>query len=252
LFATERKKKLPYLPRVIGVVTSPTGAVIRDILHRLDDRFPSHVIVWPVRVQGETAAAEVAHAVAGFNALPETGGPVPRPDLLIVARGGGSIEDLWSFNEEIVVRAVAASRIPVISGVGHETDTTLVDYAADHRAPTPSAAAEAAVPVRSELIAYVDDQGQRTRSVVRRMLGHDRDRLRAAAGELPRPLDLLNIARQRLDLASTNLSGSRPVPTGCSRRCAASSCSAATTSARWASCSSPTATRVCSTAASRW
>ena len=208
LFATERKKKLPYLPRVIGVVTSPTGAVIRDILHRLDDRFPSHVIVWPVRVQGETAAAEVAHAVAGFNALPETGGPVPRPDLLIVARGGGSIEDLWSFNEEIVVRAVAASRIPVISGVGHETDTTLVDYAADHRAPTPSAAAEAAVPVRSELIAYVDDQGQRTRSVVRRMLGHDRDRLRAAAGELPRPLDLLNIARQRLDLASTNLSAS--------------------------------------------
>jgi exodeoxyribonuclease VII large subunit len=182
--------------------------VIRDILHRLDDRFPSHVIVWPVRVQGETAAAEVAHAVAGFNALPETGGPVPRPDLLIVARGGGSIEDLWSFNEEIVVRAVAASRIPVISGVGHETDTTLVDYAADHRAPTPSAAAEAAVPVRSELIAYVDDQGQRTRSVVRRMLGHDRDRLRAAAGELPRPLDLLNIARQRLDLASTNLSAS--------------------------------------------
>ena len=208
LFATERKKKLPYLPRVIGVVTSPTGAVIRDILHRLDDRFPSHVIVWPVRVQGETAAAEVAHAVAGFNALPETGGPAPRPDLLIVARGGGSIEDLWSFNEEIVVRAVAASRIPVISGVGHETDTTLVDYAADHRAPTPSAAAEAAVPVRSELIAYVDDQGQRTRSVVRRMLGHDRDRLRAAAGELPRPLDLLNIARQRLDLASTNLSAS--------------------------------------------
>src|SRR3569623_1269291 len=208
LFAADRKKKLPYLPRVIGIVTSPTGAVIRDILHRLDDRFPSHVIVWPVRVQGESAAAEGAHAAAGFNALPETGGPVPRPDLLIVARGGGSIEDLWSFNEEIVVRVVAASRIPVISGVGHETDTTLVDYAADHRAPTPSAAAEAAVPVRSELIAYVDDQGQRTRSVVRRMLGHDRDRLRAAAGELPRPLDLLNIARQRHDLASTHLSAS--------------------------------------------
>ncbi|HWV01495.1 MAG TPA: exodeoxyribonuclease VII large subunit [Devosia sp.] len=208
LFAAERKKKLPYLPRIIGVVTSPTGAVIRDILHRLDDRFPSHVIVWPVRVQGETAAAEVAHAVAGFNALPESGGPVPRPDLLIVARGGGSIEDLWSFNEEIVVRAVAASRIPVISGVGHETDTTLVDYAADHRAPTPSAAAEAAVPVRAELIAYVDDQGQRTRGIVRRQLGHSRDRLRAAAGELPRPLDLLNIARQRLDLAATNLSAS--------------------------------------------
>jgi len=207
LFAAERKKKLPYLPRVIGVVTSPTGAVIRDILHRLDDRFPSHVLVWPVRVQGETAAMEVANAVAGFNALPD-GGRIPRPDLLIVARGGGSLEDLWGFNEEVVVRAVAASRIPVISGVGHETDTTLIDYVADHRAPTPSAAAEAAVPVRAELIAYVDDQGQRTRTVVRRQLGNSRDRLRAAAGELPRPLDLLNIARQRLDLASTNLSAS--------------------------------------------
>ncbi|MBI4920786.1 MAG: exodeoxyribonuclease VII large subunit [Devosia nanyangense] len=207
LFAAERKKKLPYLPRVIGVVTSPTGAVIRDILHRLDDRFPSHVIVWPVRVQGETSAAEVAAAIQGFNALPE-GGRIPRPDLLIVARGGGSIEDLWSFNEEIVVRAVAESRIPVISGVGHETDTTLVDYAADHRAPTPSAAAEAAVPVRSELIAYVEDQGQRSRGSMRARLANNRDRLRAAAGELPRPLDLLNIARQRLDLASSKLSAS--------------------------------------------
>jgi exodeoxyribonuclease VII large subunit len=207
LFAAERKRPLPYLPRVIGVVTSPTGAVIRDILHRLDDRFPSHVLVWPVRVQGETAAMEVANAVAGFNALPEDG-KIPRPDLLIVARGGGSIEDLWTFNEEIVVRAVAESRIPVISGVGHETDTTLVDHAADHRAPTPTAAAEAAVPVRAELIAYVDDQGQRTRTVVRRQLGNSRDRLRAAAGELPRPLDLLNIARQRLDLASSNLTAS--------------------------------------------
>ena len=207
LFAAERKKKLPYLPRIIGVVTSPTGAVIRDILHRLDDRFPTRVLVWPVRVQGETAAMEVANAVRGFNALTETS-VVPRPDLLIVARGGGSIEDLWSFNEEIVVRAVAESRIPVISGVGHETDTTLVDYAADLRAPTPTAAAEAAVPVRSELIAYVEDQGARSRNVVRRQLMGNRDRLRAAAGELPRPLDLLNIARQRLDLASQHLSGS--------------------------------------------
>jgi len=204
LFAAERKKQLPYLPRLIGVVTSPTGAVIRDILHRLADRFPTAVLVWPVRVQGETAAAEIAAAVAGFNAIVE-GGRVRRPDLLIVARGGGSIEDLWAFNEEIVVRAVAASRIPVISGVGHETDTTLVDYAADHRAPTPTAAAEAAVPVRAELIAYVDDQGARTRTVIRRQLGNSRDRLRAAAGELPRPLDLLGIARQRLDLASSNL-----------------------------------------------
>jgi exodeoxyribonuclease VII large subunit len=207
LFAAERKKKLPYLPRIIGVVTSPTGAVIRDILHRLDDRFPTRVLVWPVRVQGETAAMEVANAVRGFNALTETSA-VPRPDLLIVARGGGSIEDLWSFNEEIVVRAVAESRIPIISGVGHETDTTLVDFAADLRAPTPTAAAEAAVPVRAELIAYVEDQGARTRNVVRRQLLGSRDRLRAAAGELPRPLDLLNIARQRLDLASQHLSGS--------------------------------------------
>jgi exodeoxyribonuclease VII large subunit len=207
LFAAERKKKLPYLPRIIGVVTSPTGAVIRDILHRLDDRFPTRVLVWPVRVQGETAAMEVANAVRGFNALTETS-VVPRPDLLIVARGGGSIEDLWSFNEEIVVRAVAESRIPIISGVGHETDTTLVDYAADLRAPTPTAAAEAAVPVRAELIAYVDDQGARTRNVVRRQLMNNRDRLRAAAGELPRPLDLLNIARQRLDIASQHLSSS--------------------------------------------
>ncbi|RYE09409.1 MAG: exodeoxyribonuclease VII large subunit [Hyphomicrobiales bacterium] len=207
LFAAERKQKLPYLPRIIGVVTSPTGAVIRDILHRLDDRFPSRVIVWPVRVQGDTAAAEIANAVLGFNALTPDG-PVPRPDLLIVARGGGSIEDLWCFNEEAVVRAVAASRIPVISGVGHETDTTLVDFAADHRAPTPTAAAEAAVPVRAELIAYVDDQGARTRNVVRRQLMSSRDRLRAAAGQLPRPLDLLSIARQRLDKADSELSAS--------------------------------------------
>ena len=204
LFAAERKKKLPYLPRLIGVVTSPTGAVIRDILHRLNDRYPTSVLVWPVRVQGETAAAEIAAAVTGFNAIAD-GGRVRRPDLLIVARGGGSIEDLWPFNEEIVVRAVAASRIPVISGVGHETDTTLVDYAADHRAPTPTAAAEAAVPVRAELVAYVDDQGARTRTVIRRQLSNSRDRLRAAAGQLPRPLDLLGIARQRLDLASSNL-----------------------------------------------
>ncbi|MEO6395020.1 MAG: exodeoxyribonuclease VII large subunit [Devosia sp.] len=207
LFASERKKPLPYLPRIIGVVTSPTGAVIRDILHRLEDRFPTRVLVWPVRVQGETSAAEVSAAINGFNALPERG-PIPRPDLLIVARGGGSIEDLWSFNEEIVVRAVAASRIPVISAVGHETDTTLVDYASDLRAPTPTAAAEAAVPVRAELIAYVDDQGQRLRNTTRKRLSGDRDRLRAAAGQLPRPLDLLNIARQRLDHAASNLSAS--------------------------------------------
>lgn len=204
LFAKERKRPLPYLPAVIGVVTSPTGAVIRDILHRLNDRFPRHVLLWPVRVQGETCAAEVANAISGFNRLPENG-PIPRPDLLIVARGGGSIEDLWGFNEEVVVRAVVASRIPVISAVGHETDTTLIDHAADHRAPTPTAAAEAAVPVRAELIAYVDDHGQRARHSVRRRLGNDRDRVRAAAASLPRPLDILAHAGQRLDLAASSL-----------------------------------------------
>ena len=151
LFDEARKQLLPFLPRVIGVVTSPTGAVIRDILHRLEDRFPRHVLVWPVRVQGETSAAEVAAAIHGFNALPENGS-LPRPDLIIVARGGGSLEDLWSFNEEIVVRAAAASMIPLISAVGHETDVTLIDFASDRRAPTPTAAAEMAVPVRAELL----------------------------------------------------------------------------------------------------
>jgi exodeoxyribonuclease VII large subunit len=206
LFARERKRPLPYLPRVIGVVTSPTGAVIRDILHRLDDRFPSHVLVWPVRVQGETCAPEVVNAIEGFNALlPD--GPIPRPDLLIVARGGGSIEDLWGFNEEAVVRAVANSNIPIISAVGHETDTTLVDYAADMRAPTPTAAAEAAVPVRAELIAYVEDQGSRQRQAARRGLTSLKDRLRAASAGLPRPTDLVSTQRQSLDMASSQLSG---------------------------------------------
>ena len=152
LFDPARKKPIPYLPRVIGVITSPSGAVIRDILHRLRDRFPRPVLIWPVAVQGANCAPEVAAAIRGFNALPE-GGPIPRPDVLIVARGGGSIEDLWGFNEEIVVRAAADSRIPLISAVGHETDTTLIDYAADLRAPTPTAAAELAVPVRLDLIA---------------------------------------------------------------------------------------------------
>ncbi len=206
LFARERKRPLPYLPRVIGVITSPTGAVIRDILHRLDDRFPSHVLVWPVRVQGDTCAPEVVNAIEGFNAfLPD--GPIPRPDLLIVARGGGSIEDLWGFNEEAVVRAVAGSDIPVITAVGHETDTTLVDYASDMRAPTPTAAAEASVPVRAELIAYVDDQGLRQRQAVRRELSSLKDRLRAAGAGLPRPADLVSTQRQGLDLASSQLSG---------------------------------------------
>ncbi|MHA6691785.1 exodeoxyribonuclease VII large subunit [Devosia sp. A449] len=204
LFDRDRKRALPYLPRVIGVITSPTGAVIRDILHRLDDRFPSHVLVWPVRVQGDTCAPEVVNAIEGFNALlPD--GPIPRPDLLIVARGGGSIEDLWGFNEEAVVRAVAASGIPIISAIGHETDTTLVDYASDMRAPTPTAAAEAAVPVRAELIGYVDDLGSRQRQAARRLTGSARDRLRAAAAGLPRPGDLVATQRQRLDHAASNL-----------------------------------------------
>ncbi|MGV8953586.1 MAG: exodeoxyribonuclease VII large subunit, partial [Cypionkella sp.] len=206
LFDRERKRELPYLPRVIGVITSPTGAVIRDILHRLADRFPSHVLVWPVRVQGDTCAPEVVNAIEGFNALLPNG-PIPRPDLLIVARGGGSIEDLWGFNEEAVVRAVAASGIPIISAVGHETDTTLIDYASDMRAPTPTAAAEAAVPVRAELVGYVDDLGSRQRQAARRISSSARDRLRAASAGLPRPGDLVATQRQRLDHAATNLLG---------------------------------------------
>ncbi|MGV8832395.1 MAG: exodeoxyribonuclease VII large subunit [Devosia sp.] len=206
LFARERKRALPYLPRVIGVITSPTGAVIRDILHRLADRFPSHVMVWPVRVQGDTCAAEVVNAIEGFNAM-VPGGAMPRPDLLIVARGGGSIEDLWGFNEEAVVRAVAASGIPIISAVGHETDTTLIDYASDMRAPTPTAAAEAAVPVRAELVGYVDDLGGRQRQATRRVTATARDRLRAAVAGLPRAVDLVALQRQQLDHAASNLLG---------------------------------------------
>src|SRR4051795_3238122 len=160
LFDEARKQLLPFLPEVIGVVTSPTGAVIRDILHRLADRFPRRVLVWPVRVQGETSAAEVARAIAGFNALP-VGGPLPRPDLIIVARGGGSFEDLLSFSEEIVVRAAAASMIPLVSAVGHETDFSLIDFAADWRAPTPTAAAERSVPVRAELLTRLASLGHR-------------------------------------------------------------------------------------------
>jgi exodeoxyribonuclease VII large subunit len=198
LFAEARKKALPYLPRVIGVITSPTGAVIRDILHRLADRFPTRVIVWPVRVQGETSAAEVASAIAGFNAF-SPGGRIPRPDLLIVARGGGSLEDLWSFNEEIVVRAAAASAIPLISAVGHETDFTLIDMAADRRAPTPTAAAEIAVPVRSELIAAVGNLGGRLAAAAFRRIEAGRKELRAAARALPKAEDVLAMARRAFD-----------------------------------------------------
>ena len=204
LFAEERKRPLPYLPEVIGVVTSPTGAVIRDILHRLTDRFPRHVIVWPVRVQGETSAAEVAAAIRGFNALLR-GGPIPRPDLLIVARGGGSIEDLWGFNEEVAVRAAAESEIPLISAVGHETDTTLIDFAADRRAPTPTAAAEMAVPVRAELVDAVMDRSRRLMRAEARLIERGRNDLRGLARGLPRLTDLIALPRQRFDTAADRL-----------------------------------------------
>jgi exodeoxyribonuclease VII large subunit len=205
LFDPQLKKDLPYLPRVIGVVTSPTGAVIRDILHRLADRFPVQVIVWPVRVQGEASAAQVTRAIEGFNRAGPAG-PVARPDLIIVARGGGSLEDLWSFNEEIVVRAAAASAIPIISAVGHETDWTLLDLVADLRAPTPTGAAELAVPVRSELLDGVDRLSRRHRAATFRHLETLRTRLSALARLLPRPAELLNLARQRRDDAADRLS----------------------------------------------
>ncbi len=201
LFARERKKPIPFIPRVIGVVTSPTGAVIRDILHRLEERFPRRVILWPVLVQGPEAAAQIARAIAGFNAMQ---GP-NRPDVLIVARGGGSIEDLWAFNDEIVVRAAAASVIPLISAVGHETDTTLIDYASDLRAPTPTGAAEKAVPVRAELIERTSVLDARLKGGLVRGLERRRTELRAAAGKLPRLETLLQIPRQRYDRAAERL-----------------------------------------------
>ncbi|WP_422059165.1 exodeoxyribonuclease VII large subunit [Sphingopyxis sp.] len=198
LFDQNRKQPLPYLPQVIGVVTSPTGAVIRDILHRLADRCPTRVIVWPVLVQGDGAAAQVANAVRGFDAL-QPGGPVPLPDLVIVARGGGSIEDLWAFNEEVVVRAIADCRIPTISAVGHETDVTLADYVADVRAPTPTAAAEMAVPVRAELQAQLATWNGRMIGAATRQQALCGERLTALARHLPKREALYAPQRQRLD-----------------------------------------------------
>jgi exodeoxyribonuclease VII large subunit len=198
LFAAERKKQLPFLPDVIGIVTSPTGAVIRDILHRLADRFPRHVLLWPVAVQGEGAAVQVAAAINGFNRLPADG-PVPRPQLIIVARGGGSLEDLMAFNEEVVVRAAAASAIPLIAAVGHETDTTLIDHASDRRAPTPTAAAEIAVPVRLDLIAELGTKSARLSGSLSRLFDQRRLHLAGLARGLPDPQDLLGPAAQRLD-----------------------------------------------------
>jgi exodeoxyribonuclease VII large subunit len=201
LFAPQRKKPIPYLPRTIGVVTSPTGAVIRDILHRLRERFPRRVILWPVLVQGPEAAGQVARAIRGFNALVGD----TRPDVLIVARGGGSIEDLWAFNEEIVVRAAAESQIPLISAVGHETDTTLIDFASDLRAPTPTGAAEKAVPVRAELIERVTVLEGRLKGGLVRGLERRRTELRAAAARLPRLETLFQIPQQRFDRAAERL-----------------------------------------------
>jgi exodeoxyribonuclease VII large subunit len=198
LFDPERKKELPYLPEVIGVVTSPSGAVIRDILHRLRDRFPRKVLVWPVAVQGQRCAPEVANAIRGFNAM-TPGGALPRPDLIIVARGGGSLEDLWGFNEEIVARAAVASDIPLISAVGHETDTTLIDFVSDMRAPTPTAAAEMAVPVRLDLMVWVDQQGARLSASLSNGLSQRQQRLRDLSRGLPQKDSLLDGPRQRFD-----------------------------------------------------
>ena len=204
LFEETRKRPLPYLPEVIGVVTSPSGAVIRDILHRLRDRFPRKVLIWPVAVQGAKCAPEVVRAIEGFNAL-KIGGAMPRPDLLIVARGGGSVEDLWGFNEESVARAAAASNIPLISAVGHETDTTLIDFVSDKRAPTPTAAAELAVPVRIELMAWLDQQSARMTTSLSGGLQRRSQRLRDLSRALPRLETLLDGPRQRLDTTGARL-----------------------------------------------
>lgn len=205
LFDADRKQKIPYLPNRIGIVTSPTGAVIRDILHRLNDRYPRPVLLWPVLVQGDGAAQQIADAINGFNSLPADG-PIERPDLIIVARGGGSLEDLWAFNEEIVVRAASASAIPLISAVGHETDTTLIDFASDQRAPTPTAAAEMAVPVRAELQATVMDLSRRQFAAMARQIEEQRMRTEGLGRGLPDLATLLAGHNQRLDSAIERLS----------------------------------------------
>lgn len=205
LFEPSRKRPLPTYPAVIGVITSPTGAVIRDILHRITERWPCHVLVWPVVVQGEVAARQVADAIRGFEAL-TPGGPIPRPDLVIVARGGGSVEDLWPFNDEALARTVAAATLPIISAVGHETDTTLIDFVSDRRAPTPTGAAELATPVLAELAAWLSETGARLNRSGGQMIEQRRTQLRATARGLPtRPDDLLALPRQRLDLAGSRL-----------------------------------------------
>ncbi|MBQ58243.1 exodeoxyribonuclease VII large subunit, partial [bacterium] len=204
LFDPEKKSALPFLPEIIGVVTSPTGAVIRDILHRLRDRFPRKVLVWPVAVQGSNCALEVASAIQGFNALPILG-KVPRPDLIIVARGGGSIEDLWGFNEEVVARSTFSSTIPIISAVGHETDTTLIDFVSDMRAPTPTAAAELAVPVRLDLLAELNSLNTRSARALTNTMLIKRQRLVDLVRALPRPEALILNSQQRLDILESRL-----------------------------------------------
>jgi exodeoxyribonuclease VII large subunit len=204
LFAHERKQLIPYLPEVIGVITSPTGAVIRDIIHRISDRFPRHILIWPVRVQGETCASEVANAIEGFNSI-EPNSHIARPDVLIVARGGGSLEDLWGFNEEIVARAASMSEIPLVSAVGHETDTTLIDFVSDLRAPTPTGAAEFVVPVRSELLLALSDLASRLNNAALRLQQRRVIELRSVIRALPAAESLLGIPRQRLDLCSVKL-----------------------------------------------
>ena len=211
LFDAARKRKLPFLPRVIGVITSPTGAVIRDILHRLEDRCPTRVILWPVPVQGEGAAAKIAAAIRAFPSIE------PRPDLLIVARGGGSIEDLWAFNEEEVVRAAAESPVPLISAVGHETDTTLIDHAADRRAPTPTAAAEMAVPVRSELVAQLSELQHRSQLCLSRRIERSRERFDLTICRWPEPQTIFAPMVQRLDDAGERLPRSLAARAGTAR-----------------------------------
>tara|TARA_R110002096_G_scaffold266710_1_gene460340 strand:+ start:133176 stop:134609 length:1434 start_codon:yes stop_codon:yes gene_type:complete len=204
LFDQDRKLLIPYIPKTIGVVTSPTGSVIRDILHRLSDRFPRHVLVWPVLVQGDGAAKQIAEAIDGFNAL-ESSGKIPRPDVLIIARGGGSLEDLWCFNEEEVIRAAARSKIPLISAVGHETDTTLIDFVSDYRSPTPTAAAERAVPVRDDLVYTVKDFDIRLEKATRRYLNNLTQQIEGLGRGLPKPSELLSLSAQRFDELSERL-----------------------------------------------
>ncbi|WP_394691282.1 exodeoxyribonuclease VII large subunit [Hoeflea sp.] len=217
LFDEARKQLLPFMPMVIGVVTSPTGAVIRDILHRIEDRFPVHVIVWPVRVQGDTSGDEVTNAIAGFNALAPDG-RIKRPDLIIVARGGGSLEDLWGFNDEAVVRAAADSDIPLISAVGHETDWTLIDHASDRRAPTPTGAAEMAVPVKADLEAHLAGLAARLKSAQSRMLDRRREALRGLSRALPTLDSVLALPRQRLDRSGQGLGQALQLNTANRRR----------------------------------